>query len=172
MTGDTSLFLPEKQQKILEKYISDRRYKFMMILYLSLAGTIALLFPALLDIHTPRRTMRYSYRRRSRMSSFALWIICAVTFVLYFFRGIGIHFGKNSDLDCARKQNYVFEMKEFGGKDPDSGKAPYYVYDKAGTKYLCPIFLDWKNACEGSRLYCVTLANGKHYAMLEEQALL
>ena len=172
MIGDTSLFLPEKQQKILEKYISDRRYKFMLTMYLSLAGTILLLFPALLEIHTPRSTKRYSYRRRSRISILALWIICAVTFVLHFLRGIGIHFGKNSDFDCAKKQDYVFEMKEYGGKDPDSGKAPYYVYDTAGTKYFCPVFLDWKNACEGCRLYCVTLANGKHYAMLEEQALL
>ncbi|MDE5753767.1 MAG: hypothetical protein K2H89_04405 [Oscillospiraceae bacterium] len=37
-----------------------------------------------------------------------------------------------------------------------------------GTEYICPLFLDYKKAGQGSTLICVMLANGKNYALLEK----
>ena len=181
------LRLDEEQEQTLIGYIKSRRYRTMLSLYTSIAylvGTAPLAYVdllALLQKGTGRYSsvlsqaaltagglLRHHYHHSRHVDGelFFLWIGVAVFLLITFLRGYGRVFGKNSDLDCVKNGKYSYELRPFGGKSPDKGKHPYYLMDGTGTAYLCPVFLDYKNAAPDRELLCVHLDNGNRFALL------
>ncbi len=165
------LRLPEEKETVLLQYVSERRYSFMMMLYLSLAGSLLLLPLAIYDFKNLVNPgyYGYSYRYRRNRSGYILifWIMCIASFIVSFIRGIGKTFGMNSDFDCLKNQKYAFGTMILGGKKHDAAKHPYYVSDRDGNEYCCPIFLDYKNAKFGDEMFCIILDNGTRYALCD-----
>ncbi len=164
------LRMPEEKEEALCKYIADRRYVHMMTLYLSLAGALFLMPLAIMEIKTLSNpsygSYSYrSYRRRHRFDFAVIWTFSMVTFIVMFIKGIGSVFGRNSDYDCVKRQKYAFGTMTVGGKKHDLQRHPYYVSDRDGNEYCCPVFLDYKNAQFGDTMFCVVLDNGKRFAM-------
>lgn len=178
------LYLPDHQKEIILKYIRERRTSLMVNLYLSAAFSILLFLPAILDLQaalhggffrleTAVGNTAMLLARRHRYSShyvegelFLIWCVALVVFIIHFIRGIGIHFGPNSDLDCVQNNKYLYEVRDCAGKSEDRQKHPYYLYDDENTAYFCPLFLDWKKAEPGAKMICLSLQNGRHYAIL------
>lgn len=163
------LRMPEEKEEALCKYIADRRYVHMMTLYLSLAGSVILAPFAIMEWNglSARSHKSYYYRRRyaRRGSIVGLWIFAIATFIVMFIKGIGSVFGRNSDYDCVKRRKYAFGTMTVGGKKHDLQRHPYYVSDRDGNEYCCPVFLDYKNAQFGDTMFCVVLDNGKRFAM-------
>lgn len=160
-----ALWLTEEQKNSILKYIQDRRYSYMISMYAVFLLTTAMLLTAL-----PTFLMIVT-GHSSWLDNLEILTYCAIVMIFsvsMFLRGIGKIFGKNSDYDCLKQDNYQLDFLEFGDKLPDTGKHPYYVKDKFGNHYICPIFLDYRNARQGSTLICIALSNGKKYALLEK----
>lgn len=176
------LFLPDEQKEIILKYIRERRTSLMANLYLSAAFTILLFLPAMFDLKSAIHGGSFRLEtagtalllaRRHRYGShyiegelFLIWCVVLVVFIVHFIKGIGVHFGRNSDLDCVQNDKYLYEIRNCTGKSEDHQKHPYYLYDNNNTAYLCPLFLDWKKAAPGTKMMCLSLQNGRHYALL------
>lgn len=178
------LRLDEEQEQTLIQYIKSRRYGTMLTLYLSAAFlvlTSPLAYADMLLLFEPRpgrsamlpqitlaagTLARYHYRRHVDGEFFFFWVGVAIVLLVTFLRGYGRRFGKNSDYDCVRNGKYAYEIRPFGAKGPDNGKHPYFLADDTGTYYLCPVFLDYKNAGPDRELLCVHLDNGHNYALL------
>ena len=160
--------LPEQKNQLLE-YIKDRRYKLMITMYCSLIMSL-LLFPlAVWDFKTLDTPVHYLGGQRIVNGSWLLlWIISFLLSIVYFVRGIGKDFWKNSDYDCLKHDAYTLDIRECSGKLPDSGKYPYFITDSDGNAYQCCMkFLEWKNLPAGEELLCVTLRNGQKFALLQ-----
>lgn len=175
------LRLDQEKEDALIKYVKSRRYQFMMFLYLTLAYTVLVAWFAFADLERAfDGTARYSYEvaedlwmlalRRRRYypgSLFASWLGAALLFVFLFLTGVGRVFGPGSDYHCLCKQKYAFGYMILGGKKHDTGKHPYYVCDREGNEYICPVFLDYKKSNFGDEMFCVVLDNGRRYAMID-----
>lgn len=160
-----ALWLTEDQKQIVLKYIQDRRYTYMISMYVLFFMTVLVnlySFPVWFRIFHGIGLDADDFE----FLSYAVFTLLASLAV--FLKGIGITFGRHSDYDCLKRDQYQLDFREFDGKLPDTGKHPYYVRDIQGTEYICPLFLDYKKAEQGSTLLCVTLANGKRYALLEK----
>ena len=153
-----ALWLTEEQKNLILKYIQDRRYQYMISMYLAFVLTIIILIfdlPQLLItniIFLDIQGYLFVYNTLTVITAFGM-----------FFMGIGKIFGKNSDYDCMKHDKYNLDFRDFESKLPDTGKHPYYVEDNFNNRYICPIFLDYRNARPGNTLICVTLNNGKKY---------
>ena len=155
------LWLKDEQKELILNYILERRYSFMITMYFSLGVSIVILLyflsTSLVYVIIPEAVVYF--------------LFAFVSFIVMFFRGIGKTFGKNSDYDCLKNDNYQLDFCEFGGKYPDTGHHPYFIRDNCGNTYKCPLFLDWRNAQEGDTLICVSLNNGQKYALLQKISL-
>lgn len=156
---------PDKEDALI-KYVKDRRYMLMISLYISGFLSVVLAPFAIAEINNILSGTYYTvgYGRRRRSSVIVFWLFMLVTFVVNFFTGFGRVFGPGSDYDCLKKGKYGFGTMTLGGKKHDSGKHPYYVCDKLDNVYICPVFLDYKNANFGDEMFCVVLDNGKRFA--------
>ncbi|MBD5142027.1 MAG: hypothetical protein HDT22_00190 [Ruminococcus sp.] len=167
-----ALWLTDKQKNLILKYIQDRRYQYMISMYLAFILTIIILIfdlPYLLItniIFLDIQSYPFVYNTLTVITVFG--ILTVIIAFGMFFMGIGKIFGKNSDYDCMKHDKYRLDFRDFGGKSFDTGKYPYYVENNFYNRYICPIFLDYRNAKQGDTLICVTLNNGKKYALLEK----
>ena len=162
-------YLTPEQKEIIMKYIKDRRDPFMMTLYFSAVMSVLLAPLARWDFkmlcYAPV-TLHGRSRAYGIISTF--WIISVFLFIVYFVRGIGKIFWKNSDYDCLKHDDYTLDLMECAGKLPDSGKYPYFVTDSIGNAYQCTKFLEWRNIQNGEHFLAVTLKNGQKFALLRK----
>ncbi len=181
-TGElVRLRLEKEKEDALIKYVADRRYRFMVLFYLTLAYTVVVAWFAFADLERMLEgSTRYYYEvaedlwmlaiRRRRYypgSLFASWLATALMSAFLFLSGVGKVFGPGSDYHCLKKQKYGFGYMTVGGKKSDTGKHPYFVCDREGNEYICPVFLDYKKVNFGDEMFCVVLDNGKRYAMID-----
>lgn len=156
--------LTEAQEQRLIRYIQERRSGFMAVLIstggLSLFLAPMALFDYMVSVGAWKQGGEY-------MELFFTWLVITIAAVVMFFQGIGIRFGKGSDLDCVRKKRYTCTYETCCRKSQDTMKHPYFLYDLQKKEWICPEFLEWRNAKIGCRLLCVTLKNGKGYAFVE-----
>lgn len=221
------VWLKEEEKEVILKYLLDRRYKFMTLLYFSIPLSIVfamylapfiaiskgidivygyfmdgndqmiymvLIFAALLGglieyLRNRKKTAMISLIivviifglyllpiGGTLIVSLLRWIVylglsACITLIL-FFQGYGKKFGKNSDYDCIKNDKYQLDFCQFGGKESnDSGNPPYFVKNIDGDTCECPVFMDWKKAQEHDTLLCITLHNGKKYALLQKVSL-
>ncbi len=180
------LRLASEKEEIFLKYVKDRRYTFMICLYISVAISVLGLIPTILFLQTVPHGERilslpqtdlpmlaagiFRVRGRSYVAElFFGWCAFVLLALILFIQGIGRIFGPGSDYHCFMKQKYAFGTMRVSGKAPDTGKHPYYVYDQYGAPCICPVFLDYRNVNAGDEMFCVLLDNGKRYVLLEKQ---
>ncbi len=154
------MWLEDDQKEFLINHILERRSKFMITMYCALFGTVLTNMINLFDW----KYLRIGIIWNSELSVY--WIAVTLGFLVMFCRGIGRTFGKNSDYDCLKSDQYQINFRSVAGKLPDSGKYPYYLKDAYGNAYQCAKFLDWRNARNGDVILCVELKNGAKYALV------
>lgn len=154
--------LTEKQEQVLIRYIQERRSGFMAALVAEIVASVFLAFPAYLEYKVLFGD--WGTTGRGRMSMLPVWVIVTAVAVVTFFQGVGIKFGKGSDMDCVRNKKYTCTHRLCEKKSEDTKQYPYYFYDQRKSAWICPEFLEWRNAEPGCRLLCVRLENGKGYA--------
>ncbi len=159
------MWLKEEQKEQVLKYIQERRYQHMITMYC--VGIVALLFSIFNFLDMKYTKIGFIYD--TNLVSY--WLLSTLITLVMFLQGIGKIFGKNSDYDCVKKDNYTLNIRKFAGKKPDTGKHPYFVEDFYGNSYQCINFLDWKHAHDGDMLICIELKNGKKYALLQKVLL-
>lgn len=101
----------------------------------------------------------------SRMEFFSTLIASVQIFVMEFVMGFGKTFGHGSDIQCIEKDLYTLEYADFGYREKDNGRHPYYICDNRGDTYICPKFLDYKNADTSDKFLYIKLNNGRNYAI-------
>lgn len=165
------LRMDDEKEALLVKYINERRYKRVLTVII-LGILLVMLTFAMIHAISQMEKGIYSYvvhRRHHRrthyyISDVVLWAVEGLLFLVAFLRGWGNYFGKNSDIDCIRNMKYGYGTMVLNEKEPDLKKHPYYVTDRQGNRYICPVFLDYRNAQFGEEMYCVVLDNGRRYA--------
>ncbi len=178
------LRLDPDTEKILLTYINERRYQFMIVLYIGIAISLLGLPFAISDLkdliyaehgsdaselvslagYMLRRYSRYRYSGEI----FIIWVLAMISTVINFFTGFGRAFGPGSDHHCVVNQRYEFGNITVGWTKPDCKKHPYILVDLEGNACICLKFLDYRNARRGDRMFCVALDNGRRYVFAEK----
>ncbi len=110
--------------------------------------------------------LSYSTERfLSRMDLCISFLISAGIFVWEFNKGFGKTFGQGCDIQCIEKDLYTLEYANFGYREKDTKKHPYYICDNKGETYICPEHLDYKNADTSDKFLYIKLNNGRGYAI-------
>lgn len=177
---------PERETQLIT-YVKERRYSFMMMLYLSFGFSVLFAVAAFHDLNqmlggelisgsiqweTELMMLANMIRRHRYYVSgelFFFWLMDTGFCIFSLFVGFGRKFGPGSDYHCLINQRYGFGTMIVGGKQPDCTKHPYYINDREGNCYACPVFLEYRNARIGDEMFCVVLDNGTRYAMEGEK---
>ncbi len=94
-------------------------------------------------------------------------VILTEIFITEFVRGFGKTFGYKCDIQCIKKDLYILDYGDFGYREKDTKKHSYYICDNRGENYICPRFLDYRNADTGSKFLYIKLENGRGYAVAD-----
>lgn len=100
-----------------------------------------------------------------KIEFFSSLIASAEIFIMEFVMGFGKTFGYRCDIQCIEKDLYTLEYANFGYREKDNGRHPYYICDNMGSTYICPKFLDYKNADTSDKFLYIKLDNGRGYAI-------
>ncbi len=177
MKYDGPGFWSEAEKTVMD-YIKDRRYSIMFFAYaIPVIVIIAVAAAAndLVDILNGniRASEIYRYRGETRFSGgtgTALCMLLPILLVFFMFmrKFYGRVFGRGSDYECMKHQKYKTGYVTVACKHVDNGKRPYCVTDQEGNAYICPVFLDYRNASLGDEMICLILDNGVRYALRKE----
>ncbi len=165
--SSSQVYLYQEQKDFLLKYMRDRRYKNMIIMWTSAVIILGYMGLFLLSWH--KMTFIEAVAQEGIVEGFLYFIIAVFAFGGEFIRGFGKTFGYKCDIRCIQNDLYTLEYGDFGYREKDTGKHPYYICDNRGGIYICPRFLDYRNADTGSKFLYIKLENGRGYAVLDEQ---
>jgi len=159
------IYLNDEQKDYLIKYMRDRRYGNMLIMWISVLSALGCLVFLFGYNH---KTFLSALADEGGLECFSSFIIFTATFVGEFIRGFGKTFGYKCDIQCIQQDLYTLDYGNFGYREKDTGKHPYYICDNMGGIYICPRFLDWRNADSESKFLYIKLENGRGYAISDD----
>lgn len=155
------VYLNDEQKNYLIKYIRDRGNLLAMWIFFVFIVAFVVIFSV----------FAYNTGIISAIDIFAegftYFIIALFGFMEELIRGYGKTFGYRCDIQCIEKDLYTLDYGDFGYREKDTGKHPYYICDNMGWTYICPRFLDYRNADTGSKFLYIKLENGRGYAIAD-----
>ena len=158
------VYLNDEQKQFLLKYIRERRSDDILLLWAT-----ALIFIIMFILIKADTLMSNSFTINELNAECILYmIVSGLTFVKTFINNFGKTFGYRCDIQCIEKDLYTLDYGDFGYREKDTGKHPYYICDNKGDTYVCPKFLDYRNADTGSKFLYIKLENGRGYAIGED----
>lgn len=158
------VYLYEEQKQFLLKYIHERRFGVIMNLWCTGVLFFVMLLLMKLD------TMTYGKFVFDEMTVYSVLIMvsCGIGFVKTFICNFGKTFGFGCDKKCIENDWYTLTCGKFVYRDKNPhNKHPYYISDKSYNQYICPRFLEWRNADENTMFIYIKLQNGRGYAIAD-----
>lgn len=158
------VYLYEEQKQFLLKYIHERRFSVIMNLWCT--GVLFFVMFLLMKMNV----MTYGRFVFDEMTAYSIIIMAGsgAGFVTTFIRNFGKTFGYGCDKKCIENGWYTITSGKFVYRDKNPhNRHPYYLSDRSYNKYICPRFLDWRNADENTMLLYIKLENGRGYAIVD-----
>ena len=155
------IYLYEEQKQYLIKYIEDRRFTNLMLTWLS-----GLSIPIMLFIVICSAKGDSFFKLIGELGEINIYLVIGIiVFIREFIKGYGKNFGHKCDIQCIQNDLYTLDYRNFGYREKDKGHHPYYICDNMGGTYICPRFLDYRNADSESKFLYIKLENGRGYAI-------
>ena len=158
------VYLYEEQKNFLLKYVNERRFGVIMNLWCT--GVLFFVMLLLMKLNT----MTYGKFVFDEMTAYCIVIMIASgeIFIKTFIDNFGKTFGYGCDKKCIENGWYTITSGKFVYRDKNPhNRHPYYLSDRSYNKYICPRFLDWRNADENTMLLYIKLENGRGYAIVD-----
>lgn len=162
--SECQVYLNDEQKNYLIKYICDRRCVSMACMWVM--TFLSLYCFGILVILSCGFTFSKALYVGAEILGFGL--VCCIVFAIEFIKGFGKTFGYRCDIQCLQKDLYTLDYDDFGYREKDNGRHPYYICDNMGNLYICPRFLDYRNADTGSKFLYIKLENGRNYAIADK----
>ena len=159
------VYLYEGQKQFLLKYIRERRSNTIIKLWAT-----AIVFSFMFLLIRIEILMNGSFII-TEMTAECLLIMLfnGLIFVKTFVCNFGKTFGYGCDKKCIENDWYTLTYGNFVYRDKNTkNKHPYYISDRSYNQYICPRFLDWRNANEDTMFIYIKLENGRNYAIIED----
>ncbi|MCM1507615.1 MAG: hypothetical protein NC177_10850 [Ruminococcus flavefaciens] len=159
------VYLYEEQKQFLLKYIRERRSGDIMLMWF-----MAVIFIVMFMLIRADILMLGKFIMTELNATCILYmIVSGVAFVRTFIKGFGKTFGYGCDKKCIENDWYTITYGNFVYRDKNPhNKHPYYISDRSYDKYICPRFLDWRNATEDTSFIYIKLDNGRGYAIVDD----
>lgn len=159
------VYLYEEQKQFLLKYIRERRSNDIIIIWTSAVIFIIMFMLIKVDI-----LMSGSFEMTESNAYCILYMIFSgVAFIRTFVKNFGKTFGFGCDKKCIENGWYTLTYGKFVYRDKNvHNKHPYYISDRSYNQYICPRFLDWRNATEDTMFLYIKLENGRNYAISDD----
>lgn len=159
------VYLYDEQKQFLLKYIRERRSNDVILLW-SMAVIFIFMFILIrVDMLTTGRFVM------TELNAYCIlyMIFSGVAFIRIFIKNFGKTFGFGCDKKCIENDWYTLTYGNFVYRDKNlHNKHPYYISDKSYNRYICPRFLDWRNATEDTTFIYIQLENGRGYAIADD----
>lgn len=155
------VYLNDEQKNYIVKYMRDKREMNIIIMEISFVFVVVCTMIFLVCAYNTGISNAIDI-----LEELLYYYLLALTsFFEKFIRGFGKTFGHRCDIQCVQKDLYTLDYGDFGYREKDTGKHPYYICDNRGGTYICPRFLDYRNADTGSKFLYIKLENGRGYAI-------
>lgn len=158
------VYLYEEQKQFLLKYIRERRSDAIMRLWVAV-----IIFAIMFMLIKTDVSMSDSFTINELNAECILYmVVSGLTFIKIFINNFGKTFGYRCDKKCIENDLYTITCGKFVYRDKNPhNKHPYYISDKSYNQYICPRFLDWRNAHEDTMFIYIKLENGRNYAIAD-----
>ncbi len=163
--SEYQVYLYEEQKQLLLKYIRERRSNDIILLF-----STAIIFSVLFMLVRVDVLMTGAFEMNEMNAECILcMVVSGAIFVKTFINNFGKTFGFGCDKKCIENDWYTITCGKFVYRDKNPhNKHPYYISDKSYNKYICPRFLDWRNATEDTMFIYIKLDNGRGYAIVND----
>ena len=158
------VYLYEEQKQFLLKYIRERRSDAIMRLWVAV-----IIFAIMFMLIKTDVSMSDSFTINELNAECILYmVVSGLTFIKIFINNFGKTFGYRCDKKCIENDLYTITCGKFVYRDKNPhNKHPYYISDKSYNQYICPRFLEWRNADENTMFLYIRLENGRGYAIAD-----
>ncbi|MDE6781318.1 MAG: hypothetical protein K2J40_07665 [Ruminococcus sp.] len=162
---ECQVYLYEEQKQLLLKYIREKRFNKIKSLFI-----IALVFIYEFLLLNSDTAMTDSFEMKFAVLYHSVIIVMSgFAFIIAFINGFGKTFGFRCDKKCIENNWYTITSGKFVCRDENPhNKPPYYISDKSYNQYICPKYLDWRNATEDTTFIYIKLKNGRNYAIVDK----
>ena len=138
--------LTGEQYEALLRYLEDRRGKYMVLLAADIIGILLTALPAALCIW---RYLDENAGFGIPKSLFKIALACAamVLFLpMLLVHGWQVYYGSKCPYRCVKRLAFSVSPVTVRKLEPDTGKHPYKITCTDGYTYICPVFLDYRDA--------------------------
>ena len=158
------VYLYEEQKQFLLKYIRERRSNDIIKLWIS-----AIIFIIMFMLIKMNILMTGSFASESNVDCLFYMFVSVFVFIKTFIKNFGKTFGFGCDKKCIENDWYTITSGKFVYRDKNTkNKHPYFISDQSYNQYICPRFLDWRNATEDTTFIYIKLENGRNYAIADD----
>lgn len=159
------VYLYEEQKQFLLEYIRERCSNIIITLW-----TAAIIFSFMLLLIGYDILMEGSFTLTELTANCLVYMLMSgLVFVKTFVCNFGKTFGYGCDKKCIENDWYTLDYGNFVYRDKNTAnKHPYHISDKSYNQYICPRFLDWRNATEDTMFLYIKLDNGRNYAITKD----
>lgn len=158
------VYLYEEQKEFLLKYICERRSNDIIVLW-----TFGVIFVFLFMFVEMGVLMKGAFKIDEVNAECIFYMLMSgVIFIKTFIKNFGKTFGFRCDKKCIENDWYTITSGKFVYRDKNPhNRHPYYISDRSYNQYICPRFLDWRNATEDTIFLYIKLENGRNYAIVD-----
>lgn len=163
--SEYQVYLYEEQKEFLIKYIRERRSGDIMLMWV-----MAVIFIFMFVLIRTNILMSGKFIMNELNAECILYMLLSgAIFISTFVKNFGKTFGYGCDKKCIENDWYTLTYGKFVYRDKNpKNKHPYYISDRAYNQYICPRFLDWRNADEETDFIYIKLENGRNYAITDD----
>lgn len=163
--SECQVYLYEEQKQYLIKYIRERRSGDIMLMWVMAVIFIVMFILIRADILMNDRFIMTELNA----DCIFYMILSGIAFVKTFVKNFGKTFGYGCDKKCIENDWYTLTYGKFIYRDKNTrNKPPYCISDRSYNQYICPRFLDWRNADENTDFLYIKLENGRGYAITDD----
>ena len=138
LTGD--------QYEKLLAYLDDRRGKYFAVLASDIIGIVLTALPAAY-CYWARKHRDYGVGIPNQVLYAAiLFLVLSVFLPMLLVHGWQVYYGSTCPYRCVKRLAFSVYPVTVRKLEPDTGKHPYKIACTDGYTYICPVFLDYKQA--------------------------
>ena len=157
LTGD--------QYEALLRYLDDRRGKYMAVLVTDVIGMVLTALPAamvfwrLLDPNAGFGIPKIIFKAA------VVFLLLSLLLPILLVHGWQVYYCRKCPYRCVKRLAFTVSVVTVRKPEPDSGKHPYKITCTDGCTYICPVYLDYKQAKICGQMLGICTDYGARFAM-------
>lgn len=157
--------LTGEQYEALLRYLEDRRGKYMAVLVTDVLGMVLTALPAAMVLWRLLDENAGFGIPKKLFHAAVAFVLLSILLIMLLAHGWQVYYGRRSPYACVKRLAFTVSAVTVRKLLPDTGKHPYKINCTDGMTYICPVYLDYKDAKVCAQMLGICMDYGARYIM-------